>query len=217
MRLLEILFVAVGFFFTVWAYCICIPETAPWKSKEKRVAFWEKEWKDKSVWGVLSIAFAVLTPFMFYFILIHNYIPDGEYRVRVDVSGYNLPCDLIVETVETEVVERNGDTGTSYSKAFYLDMAYWPNGGQLRIDEYIDPAGDELEIYNHGDIYTVKTPQITQEFLKIDSYDLAKERLFNGSGILFMILEVAAVYVSVQFVSAVSHLQAALRENASGK
>lgn len=200
MELLGELFLLVGIFFVTWAYFICMPATAPWRSKEKRVAFWEKDWKDKFMWGILSIAFLVITPFMFYFLLIHDYIPNGEYRIRVDVSDYELPCDLIVTTEETEFLDRAGNTRRSYDKGYYLDMAYWPNGGQLKIDEYIDPNGYEFDVYSDGRIYSIKTPQITQELLGIDPNDLAKERLFTGNGVLLIVIEFAAVYVAVQFL-----------------
>lgn len=207
------MFVGLGFLYFANVVCVSLWKVAPWKSNEERLSFWMDSWRDKFGLGVVSILFALITPFMFYFMLVHDYIPNGEYRIKVDVSGYELPCDLVVGTNESEYVARNGEVRTSYSKKFYLYMAYWPTGRRLKIDEYIDPDGEELEIYDNGDIYTVRTPKITQEFLEIDPYDLAKEQLFGGDGIMLAVFEFASVYMSVQFVIAVPKLQVGRKEN----
>lgn len=207
------MFVVLGLLYFANVVCVSLWKVAPWKSNEERLSFWMDSWLDKFVLGVVSILFALITPFMFYFMLVHDYIPNGEYRIKVDVSGYELPCDLVVGTNESEYVERNGDVRTSYSKSFYLYMAYWPNGGQLKIDEYIDPDGEELEIYDNENVYTIRTQEITQEFLGIDSFNLAKKRLFSGDGIALMALELASLYMSVQFVCTVPKLQVGRKEN----
>lgn len=213
MRWIFTLFFIASFLYMVNVYFSCFSKVAPWKGKEIHINFWIEPWKDKFALGVISIVFAVLSPFAFFFYFVYGYIPNGEYRIRVDVNGYELPCDLTVMTGETESLNRDGSIGISYSKDYYLYMAYWPNGGQLKIDEYISPEGDELEVKNDGRLYTIKTPQITQEFLGLNLCELTKERILSGIGIWFLVLEIAAVYMAIQFICVMSNVRPVTRRN----
>ncbi len=95
---------------------------------------------------IIAILVLVIVP-------IYNYVsatPDGLYCYNViveniDSEKYTLPASIYCYTeidgeTRYSIWTQNDSTTINYNKRFFIERAYWPNGGYLNFDDHeIEP------------------------------------------------------------------------------
>lgn len=200
------IWVLFHFLYTLFliAYLIAIPQ----KARSGKTETYQH--KDYYI-GLIALCATILMPFMFFFTYVYQNIPSGSYTINAIISkDYGkecvVPCDIQIDIVDEIFTEQDSDT-IRYSKEYFLQRAYWPNGDIIEIGEVISPNGDELKLDKISGYYEIRTDKITQESVGLNAKTVFWKNACSFDGVVYLVSEILSIYVVICFVKNISKLE----------